>query len=118
MLRVLAATALVALAPTLYFTFSRGALLALAVGSLAMFALSPQRLRLLAGAPSCSAPIPAVGVLLASRALPALTHQSIAVSCGEPTRAHRLALELALLAAAQAVVAAAYVVWLSADQGG
>ena len=79
-------------------------------GLLAVFALSPQRLRLLGGL-FVLAPIPAVGVLLASRAS-ALTHQSVAVSAAAHA-GHRLALELALLAAAQAVVAAVYVVWLS-----
>ena len=48
-LRVLTAIALVPLTSTLYFTFSRGATLALGFGLLAVFALSPQRLRLLGG---------------------------------------------------------------------
>ncbi len=109
-LRILAAVALVPLTSTLYFTFSRGALVALAVGILAVFALSPQRLRLLGGF-SALVPIPAAGVLIASRAA-ALTHQAIAVSAAAHA-GHRLALELALLAAGQAAVAAAYVVWLS-----
>ena len=109
-LRILAAVALVPLTSTLYFTFSRGALVALAVGILAVFALSPQRLRLLGGF-SALVPIPAVGVLIASRAA-ALTHQAIAVSAAAHA-GHRLALELALLAAGQAAVAAVYVVWLS-----
>jgi hypothetical protein len=109
-LRVLTATALVPLTSTLYFTFSRGAWLALAIGLAAVFLLSPQRLRLLAGA-LLLVPVPAVGVLLASRA-PALTHQSVALNAAAHA-GHRLALELALLAAAQAVVSAIYVVWLS-----
>ena len=46
-LRVGSAAALVVLAPTIYFTFSRGALIAVAVGVVAMFALSPHRLLLL-----------------------------------------------------------------------
>ena len=109
-LGVLTATAIVPLTSTLYFTFSRGATLALGFGLGAVFALSPRRLRVLGGL-LVLAPIPAVGVLLASRAS-ALTHQSVAVSAAAPA-GHRLALELALLAAAQVVVAAVYVLWLS-----
>jgi O-Antigen ligase len=109
-LRVLTAVAIVPLTATLYFTFSRGAWVALACGLLAVFALSAQRLRLLGGA-FMLVPVPAVGVLLASR-VSALTHQSIAVSAAAHA-GHRLALEFALLTAAQAAVAAVYVVWLS-----
>ena len=110
LLRILSAITLVPLIATLYFTFSRGATWALGFGLLAVFALSPHRLRLLGGL-FALAPIPAVGVLLASRA-PALTHQSVVVSAAAHA-GHRLALELALLVAAQAVLAAVYVVWLS-----
>jgi O-Antigen ligase len=109
-LSVLTATALVPLTATLYFTFSRGADLGLVFGLGAVFGLSPQRLRMLGGL-VVLAPIPAAGVLLASRAS-ALTHQSVAVSTAAPA-GHRLALELALLAVAQSVVAAIYVVRLS-----
>jgi hypothetical protein len=109
-LRILTAVALVPLSATLYFTFSRGALAALAVGLLAVFTLSPQRLRLLGGV-AVLVPVPAAGVLIASQA-PALTHQATAVGAAAHA-GHRLALELALLAAGQAALAAAYVVWLS-----
>ena len=109
-LRILAAVALVPLTSTLYFTFSRGAWLALAVGLLAMFVLSPMRLRLLAGS-IVLVPIPAAGVLLASGAS-ALTHQATALSDAAHA-GHGLAFGFAVLAAAQAIVAAAYVVWVS-----
>ncbi len=109
-LRILAAVALTPLSATLYFTFSRGALVGLTVGLLAVFALSPQRLRLLGGF-AALVPVPAVGVLIASRA-PALTHQASALGAAAHA-GHRLALELAVLAAGQAAIAAFYVVWLS-----
>jgi O-Antigen ligase len=109
-LRILAAVALVPLTASLYFTFSRGAWVALAVGLLAVFALSPQRLRLLGGL-AALVPVPAVGVFIASRAS-ALTHQATALGTAAHA-GHRLALDLAVLAAAEGTVAAGYVFWLS-----
>jgi O-Antigen ligase len=100
--RGLAAASLVVLAPTLYFTFSRGASIALAIGILTAIALDPRRLQLIA-AGLVLAPAPAVGVLIASRS-DALTHRGSPL----PAAVHegqRLALMLALLAAASAVVA-------------
>jgi hypothetical protein len=107
-LRILSAVALLALAPTLYFTFSRGAWIALIIGALAMFALSPQRLRLVTAAAVLGA-APAVGVLLASRSV-ALTHSTATLAAASDA-GRKLALELALLALVQAVLAAAYVVF-------
>ncbi|MEO5575592.1 MAG: O-antigen ligase family protein [Gaiellaceae bacterium] len=64
--RVLAAASLVVLLPTLYFTFSRGALAALVVGAIAQVAIDPRRARLLASGLLLGAPA-ALGVLQASR---------------------------------------------------
>jgi O-Antigen ligase len=109
-LRVLTATAIVPLAPTLYFTFSRGAALSLALGLVATFVLSPRRLELLGGL-LLLAPLPAAAVAIASHAS-ALTHQSAAVGAASHA-GHRFAVELTVLAIAQALVATVYVLWLS-----
>jgi O-Antigen ligase len=100
--RALAAASLVVLAPTLYFTFSRGAWIALGIGLLAAIALDPRRLQLIA-AGLVLAPAPAIGVLVASRS-DALTHQSSQLAAAVDD-GHRLALVLALLALAAAVAA-------------
>ena len=47
-IRALAAASLVVLLPTLYFTFSRGALVALVVGAVVQAVVDPRRARLLA----------------------------------------------------------------------
>src|SRR5207302_6395433 len=70
--RLLAAASLVVLAPTLYFTYSRGAWIALALGLLTAIALDTRRLQLITTG-LVVAPAPAVGVLLSSR-LRGLTH--------------------------------------------
>ena len=106
LLRILCAVSLLALAPTLYFTFSRGAWAALAVGALATFLVSPHRLRLLAAAVVLGA-APAVGVLLASRSA-ALTHRSATLAAASHD-GRKLALELGLLALGQALVAGVHV---------
>ena len=62
----LAAASLPVLAATLYFTFSRGAWVALAVGAVAMLVLDPRRLRLTWVA-LFAAPVSVVCVALASR---------------------------------------------------
>ena len=64
--RALAAASLVVLLPTLYFTFSRGALAALVAGALVQIAVDPRRARLLVTGLVLGAPA-AVGVLYASR---------------------------------------------------
>jgi hypothetical protein len=105
LVRVLAAASLAVLLPTLYFTFSRGAWIALGVGLLAALALDPRRLQLttvllLVGTG------PAAGVWLASRS-PALTH--VDTSLGAATReGHRLAAVLAALAVLAGAAALAY----------
>ncbi len=100
--RALAAGSLVVLASTLYFTFSRGATIALAIGLLAAMAFDPRRLQLI-GAGLVVAPAPAIGVLVASRS-DALTHQSSRFAAAVH-EGHRLAFVLALLGAAAAVAA-------------
>ena len=65
-LRAAAAASCVPCAATLYFTFSRGAWVALAVGLLVAFAVDPGRLGLAAWS-VLVLPWPAVGILLASR---------------------------------------------------
>jgi O-antigen ligase len=98
-LRALAGAALVPLAVALYFTFSRGALLALLAGILVLIALE----RRAAAGLAVLALAPAVGVLLAS-STPALT------KTGEPLDAaqaqgQRLAWQLAALICLGGIVA-------------
>ncbi|MBD0290231.1 MAG: O-antigen ligase family protein [Thermoleophilia bacterium] len=104
--RALPAASLVVLAPTAYFTFSRGAWLALLVGLLAAVALDPRRLQLVASL-LVVAPWPALAVLAASRS-PALTRlgSSLEDAAGE---GGRLALVLVALAAASVAATAAFV---------
>ena len=64
--RALAGVALVVLLPTLYFTFSRGALIALAGGAVVQAVLDPRRVRLLVSGLVVGVPA-ALGVLEASR---------------------------------------------------
>jgi hypothetical protein len=104
-LRVATAVAMVVLAPTMYFTFSRGALFAVAFGVAAMFVLSPARLRL-AAATVVLGTTPLVAVLLASHAR-GLTHQSAPLAEASHDGRH-LALELVSLAVVQALVALGY----------
>jgi len=104
-LRVLAAAALSILLPTLYYTYSRGSWAALAVGLVVALAYSAKQERLITGAIALL-PVPALGVLLASRPA-ALTHS--ASSLAAASRAgHRVAAELAVLALVQACVGAAW----------
>jgi hypothetical protein len=100
--RAACAAALVLLLPTFYFTFGRGAWIALAVGVVAAVAIDPNRLQLLASLVAL-APIPALAVLAASRE-PGLTHARTAFGRAVHD-GHRLALVLLLLAAANATVA-------------
>jgi O-antigen ligase len=98
--RVLAAGCLVVLLPTLYFTFSRGALAALVVGAAAQFAFDPRRARLLASGLVVSLPA-LVGVLLASR------YHALTSSGGSLATAQREGRELAWALAVLAVAAGA-----------
>jgi hypothetical protein len=104
-LRILSAVALVILAPTLYFTFSRGAWLALIIGAIVMIAYSPKRLQLVTATLVFGA-LPAVAVGLAWHS-PALRDQTTTLATAT-SAGRRLALYLVLLAVAQAVIGAAY----------
>jgi hypothetical protein len=95
-----AAASLAVLVPTLYFTFSRGAWGALAVGIVAMIALDPGRLRTVSALFAVGV-WPALGVWIASRS-EALTHQDPALPVASHA-GHRLALIVAGLAAAAAL---------------
>jgi O-Antigen ligase len=98
--RLLAGASLVLLATTLYFTYSRGAWLALGIGLVGMIALDERRLQLITTA-LVTAPPAALAVLAASR-LRGLTHTDSALT--QATRdGHRLAVILIALAAAAVV---------------
>jgi len=105
LVRAACAAALVLLLPTFYFTFGRGAWIALAAGVLAAVAIDPRRLQLLAGLLVLT-PIPAVAVWAASRQ-PGLTHAGAAFGRAVHD-GHRLALLLLLLAVANAAAAALF----------
>jgi O-Antigen ligase len=99
--RLLAAASLVVLAPTLYFTYSRGAWIALAIGLVTAIALDVRKLQLITTA-LVVMPAPALAVLVASR-LRGLTHTDS--SLARATRdGHRLALVLIGLAVAAATL--------------
>ncbi len=106
--RAVAGLALPVLAATMYFTFSRGAWLALLAGFVAALAVDARRLQLLFASAALGV-LPAAGVLLASRQTgltrPGATFAS-AVHDG-----HQLAPVLVLLAALSAAVAGA--LWLA-----
>jgi O-antigen ligase len=97
--RAAAAASLVVLVVTLYFTYSRGAWIALALGFAVLLAISPHRLRTLAATAAAAAPV-AIAVFLASRQY-ALTHVDVKLA-DSSAAGHRLAPVLALLAVAAA----------------
>ena len=97
-LRVIAGAALVPLGVALYFTFSRGALLALLAGVLVLLVLDG---RAAAGLPVLAV-APAAAIILASRS-PALTRAGETLEEVQ-TQGQRLAWQLGLLAGAGAVV--------------
>ena len=102
--RALAAASLVVFLPTLYFTYSRGAWIALGIGLLASIALDPRRLRLIT-ATLAVAPWPALAVWLASQSS-GLTNIRAPLATASRD-GHRLALVLLLLALGAAGTAAA-----------
>jgi O-Antigen ligase len=96
LLRSLAGASTVVLVAALYFTFSRGAWIALGIGLLAAIALDPRRLQLTTTM-LVLAPAPALGVLLASQSDALIRRGS---SFGDATsEGHRLAFVLLVLAA-------------------
>lgn len=102
--RLPAAVSLVALAPTLYFTFSRGAWIALGFGVASMLILSSRRVETLAQVLVLT-PLPLLGVLAASRSR-ALTRTDEVLESAV-TDGRRLTVTLILLAVAQAALAVA-----------
>ena len=102
--RSLAAVAIVVLLPTLYFSFSRGALVALAGGAVMQVALDPRRARLLVSGLVVTVPA-ALGVLEASKSH-ALTAAGATLQTAQAEGSHltRRLLVLALVAAAAPVV--------------
>jgi O-Antigen ligase len=92
--RMLAAAALIPLAPTLYLTFSRGALVGLAAGLIALIVLDSRRVHLVAGI--CAGSIGAIGALLAVHSHPGLTtyyrHLQIQAREGAQTAARMVSL--------------------------
>ena len=101
--RALVAVSLVVLLPTLYFTFSRGALGALVAGTVVQVVVDPRRARLLVTGLVLGAPA-AAGVLYASR-FHALTSagDSLATAQREGRDVAEALVVLAALAAASAV---------------
>ncbi|HEY6836953.1 MAG TPA: O-antigen ligase family protein [Gaiellaceae bacterium] len=99
--RALGSAALVVLAPTLYFTYGRGAWLALAAGLLSLLALEHDRLGVL-GKLLALGVAPAIAVVLASTTH-ALTSQPGSVAAARHD-GHLLAVAIVLLAAAAALV--------------
>jgi hypothetical protein len=100
--RAVCAGVLVTLLPTLYFTFGRAAWIALVVGLAAALLVDPRRLQLLASI-LVVGPLPATGVLLASREH-GLTHAGTPLARAAHD-GHRILLVLLLLVAANAVLA-------------
>jgi O-Antigen ligase len=96
--RVLAAASTVPLISTLYFTFSRGAWIALGAGLLAVLALDPRRLQLVSGSLAI-APWPALAVWRASGSDP-LTHLGATLPAAAHAGHRFLLIELLLVFAA------------------
>ena len=109
-IRALAAASLVVLLATLYFTFSRGALVALVVGAVVQAVVDPRRARLLATGLLVGAPALA-GVLLASR------YHALTTAGDSLTTAQREGRELAWILVVLALVAAAVAVGLHVAEG-
>ena len=93
--RMLAAASLVILLPTLYFTYSRGAWIALGVGGALAVALDPRRVKLVTISLAAAAPA-AVAVWLGSRSK-ALTHEAATFARAEHD-GHVLLAEIGILA--------------------
>ena len=102
--QALGAAALPVLLPTLYFTYSRGAWVALAVGLAASLAIDPRRLELTSGAVLIFPA--AIATWLASRSA-SLTHVGSTLTKATAD-GHRLALAVVALAVASAGLALAF----------
>jgi O-Antigen ligase len=94
LIRAFGSSALVILAPTLYFTYGRGAWIGLAAGLVALLVAEHRRLEALGGA-LAYAVVPAVAVVLASRTH-ALTEEPGSVAAARHD-GHLLAVALAVL---------------------
>jgi hypothetical protein len=103
--RLLAAVSFVVLLPTLYFTFSRGALAALVLGACVLIVVDSRRTRLLVSGVVLGAPA-ALGVLLASR------YHALTATGDSLTTAQREGRELAGILVVLGLVAAAAAVGL------
>jgi tetratricopeptide (TPR) repeat protein len=103
--RALSAAAIPVLLCTTYFTFSRGAWLALAVGLLAAVILDPRRLQLVA-AGLALVPVSGLAVWLASRQ-DALTRTDAPLEAAT-SEGHRLAFYILLVAGLSALVAVVF----------
>jgi tetratricopeptide (TPR) repeat protein len=104
LVRSLAAASLLVFLPTVYFTFSRGAWIALGLGLACAIALDPRRLQLVTTALALAA-APALGLALAYRS-DALTHSTASLEAASRD-GQRLALVLAALAVANGLAALA-----------
>ncbi len=100
--RLVAAASLAILIPTLYFTFSRGAWIALGIGCVCAFAYDPRRLQL-GSTLLLVAPAPVIATLMAAHTR-ALTHAKAPLADAVHD-GHRLALALAFLVPATALCA-------------
>ncbi len=100
--RAVAGAALPVLICTLYFTFSRGAWVALAAGCVLAIAIDPRRLRLVTAGLALAVPV-TLAVWLASRST-ALTHRGSTLGAAAH-QGHRLAVWIALLALLSAATA-------------
>ena len=100
--RVVAAAVLVGLGPTLYFTFSRGAVVALGIGLLALVVADTRRLQLMLVA-GVVAPLPIAATSVATR-YSALTTTAAPLSAATHD-GHRLALVIVGFAAVSALLA-------------
>jgi len=103
--RATSAAALVVLLPTLYFTFGRAALIALAIGLVAAVAVDPRRLQLLATLFVVGL-APGIAVLLASQET-GLTHAGTPLMQAAHD-GHRLGIFVVVLMAGNAAIAAGF----------
>jgi hypothetical protein len=104
-LRAAGSGALVVLAPTLYFTYGRGAWLALAAGVAVLLALERDRIEMLAGLVALTV-LPAIAVVLASRTHPVTSAPDSIAAARHDGRL--LAVAVVVLAVSAALVPAGF----------